>query len=87
VAKDRIAESEEGPSARQGSLVSGQPAPAARPSKPPPPVKVVVTDLDISFGQMVILLVKLALAAIPALSVLAVIGAVVAGFFVAFVQR
>ncbi|MFN7510283.1 MAG: hypothetical protein ACK5ZA_02360 [Betaproteobacteria bacterium] len=46
-----------------------------------------VTDLGISFGQMVILLVKLALAAIPALSVLAVIGAVVAGFFVAFLQR
>ncbi len=67
--------------------MSGQPAPAARPSKPPPPVKVVVTDLDISFGQMVILLVKLALAAIPALSILAVIGAVVAGFFVAFLQR
>ena len=54
---------------------------------PPPPAKVVVTDLDISFGQMVILLVKLALAAIPALSILAVIGAVVAGFFVAFLQR
>ncbi len=53
----------------------------------PPPAKVVVTDLDISFGQMVILLVKLALAAIPALSILAVIGAVVAGFFVAFLQR
>lgn len=67
--------------------MSGQPAPAARPSKPPPPVKVVVTDLGISFGQMVILLVKLALAAIPALSILAVIGAVVAGFFVAFLQR
>ncbi len=46
-----------------------------------------VTDLDISFGQMVILLVKLALAAIPALFVLGVIGVVVAGLFVAFVQR
>lgn len=68
--------------------MSGQPAPAARPSKPPPPpAKVVVTDLDISFGQMVILLVKLALAAIPALFVLGVIGVVVAGLFVAFVQR
>jgi hypothetical protein len=32
---------------------------------PDAPLKVRVTDVDISFGQMVILLLKLAIAAIP----------------------
>lgn len=46
------------------------------PAKPadPKPVRVTVVDFDVSFGQMIWLLVKLALAAIPALFILGVIG-------------
>ena len=43
-------------------------------------VEVVVTDVDIKFMSMVMLMVKGALAAIPALIILAIFGAVVAGF-------
>lgn len=42
-------------------------------------VEVVVKDVDIKFTSMVILMVKAALASIPALIILAVFGAVVAG--------
>jgi hypothetical protein len=45
----------------------------------PAPARVVVTDLDISFQSLVGLWIKLALAAIPALIVLGVLGAVVFG--------
>ena len=39
--------------------------------------EVIVTDFDIPFGSMVSLLVKLALAAIPAMIILAMIGALI----------
>lgn len=42
-----------------------------------------VVDVNIRFGSLVMLLVKLALAAIPALLILAVIGAFIAGLFTA----
>lgn len=44
------------------------------PDNPPKPVRVVVVDLDVSFGQLVSLLVKTALAAIPALLILLCVG-------------
>lgn len=43
------------------------------------PMTVTVSDLDIGFGNLVGLLVKLALAAIPALIILVAIAAIVAG--------
>ncbi len=42
--------------------------------------EVVVTDVDISFGNMVMLLVKLALASIPALFIVWIVMAVLGGF-------
>ena len=39
----------------------------------PTPVKVTITDLDIKFGTMVLLLVKMAFAAIPAFMIIAII--------------
>jgi hypothetical protein len=47
-------------------------APTERPLRSIP---VVVTDLDISFNNLVWLLVKIALAAIPALLILLIVGA------------
>jgi len=44
--------------------------------------QVVVTDIRMRFGSMVIFLVKLALAAIPALIILYVLGFIFVGFFV-----
>lgn len=40
------------------------------PKPPPEPTRIVVTDVRIPIGSMVVLLLKLALAAIPALLVL-----------------
>jgi hypothetical protein len=42
--------------------------------EPQKPVRVVVTDLDISFGHLVQLLLKLALALIPAALILGITG-------------
>jgi hypothetical protein len=53
------------------------PAAASRPE----PVLVRVTDIDISFGQMIVLMVKLAIAAIPAAILLFIIGLVFAVVF------
>lgn len=41
--------------------------------------EVVVTDIRMSFGSMVVFMVKWAIAAIPALIILLVIGAIAAG--------
>ncbi len=43
--------------------------------------KVVVTDVRIPFVSMVILMVKWSIASIPALIILAILGAILAGFF------
>lgn len=43
----------------------------------PEPQRVVVTDVDISFNHLMWLLVKTALAAVPATIILAVVGGVV----------
>jgi hypothetical protein len=43
------------------------------------PTRVVVTDLDISFSNAMLLLVKFALAAIPAALLLFVVGSLVIG--------
>ena len=45
--------------------------------------KVVITDIDIPFGSMVKFLVKGALAVIPAIIILAILGAVLTFFFAA----
>ena len=45
--------------------------------------KVVVTDVRIPFVSMVVLMVKLTIASIPALIILTIFGAIVAGFFAA----
>jgi len=58
---------------------------STQPTKPadPKPVRVTVVDIDVSFGQMIWLLVKLALAAIPALFILGVIGIAITVAFMA----
>ena len=43
-------------------------------NEPTRPVRVVVTDVHMQFGSMVTFLVKLALAAVPALLILSVVG-------------
>jgi hypothetical protein len=48
--------------------------------------EVVVTDVNIKFTSMVVLMVKAALAAIPALIILAIFGAIVGGFFSKFLS-
>jgi hypothetical protein len=42
-------------------------------------IEVVITDIKIPFGSMVVLILKWALAAIPAMIILIILGAVVAG--------
>ena len=44
---------------------------------------VVVTDVRMPFVSMVVLMVKWAIASIPALIILTIFGAIVAGFFAA----
>ena len=48
-----------------------------------PLTKVVVTDVDISFGQMVNLMVKFAVASIPAALILAFVGFAIGMVFTA----
>lgn len=45
---------------------------------------VVVKDVDISFGQMVVLLVKLAIASIPATIILFIVFGILLGIMTAF---
>lgn len=45
------------------------------------PTRVIVTDLDIGFGNLVGLLVKLVLAAIPAIIILVFIAGIIAAIF------
>jgi hypothetical protein len=49
----------------------------------PPTREVIVKDVDISFGQMVVLLVKLAIASIPAAIILWIVFAFFAGVMMA----
>jgi len=44
--------------------------------------EVVVTDINIKFTSMVVLMVKAALASIPALIILSIFGAIVSGLFI-----
>ncbi len=43
--------------------------------------EIVVTDIQIPFWSMVVLMVKLAIASIPALFILSICGMLAAGFF------
>ncbi len=45
------------------------------------PARVVITDIDISFGSLVLLMIKVAFAAIPASIILSIIVFVVAFIF------
>lgn len=54
-------------------------------SQPEYQQRVVVTDFDMSFGNMVGFMIKAAIAAIPALFILGVIGTVVGVFLAAAV--
>jgi len=47
--------------------------------------EVVVTDIQMSFGSMVVFMIKWAIAAIPALIILSVMGAIATGFLSAIV--
>jgi hypothetical protein len=49
------------------------------PGEPPAIYRVRVVDFDISFGNLVFLLVKVALAAVPALLILLLLGAIIVG--------
>jgi hypothetical protein len=49
--------------------------------------RVVVTDVHMQFGSMVVFLVKLALAAIPALLILSVVGVFAFAFLSALISR
>jgi hypothetical protein len=51
------------------------------------PQRVVVTNLDISFGNLVGLLLKLALAAIPAALILVIIGSLLFAIFTGLLTR
>jgi len=48
--------------------------------------KVVVTDIKIPFGSMVVLMVKWAVATIPALIILSVIGSIIFGVLTALMS-
>ena len=48
--------------------------------------KVVVTDIKIPFGSMVVLMVKWAVATIPALIILSVIGSIIFGVLTALIS-
>lgn len=50
-------------------------------SKIDPPQKVIVTDIEMSFGSMVSFMVKWAIASIPAIIILFMIGALLIGMF------
>ena len=47
--------------------------------------QVIVTDIVIPFWSMVVLMVKLAIASIPALMILSILGALATGFFTMFI--
>ena len=57
------------------AIAASRPAPIA----PDPPQRVTVTDLNISFGNMVVLMVKLAIASIPAAIILGLVWMFVVG--------
>ena len=57
----------------------GYGAPVDPPAPGTPAERVVVTDVDMPFGSMVVFMIKWALAAVPAVIILAVIWAMVAG--------
>jgi hypothetical protein len=64
------------------------PAPAVERELPPvaaPPERVAVVDLQVPFGSMVMFLVKLVLASIPALLILCALAALFWGSFIALV--
>jgi len=46
--------------------------------------EIVVTDIQIPFWSMVVLMVKLAVASIPALFILSIFGMLASGFFMMF---
>ncbi|MBE0469978.1 MAG: hypothetical protein IBX55_10790 [Methyloprofundus sp.] len=46
--------------------------------------EIVVTDIQIPFWSMVVLMVKLAIASIPALFILSIFGMLASGFFMMF---
>lgn len=52
----------------------------AVPATPQQPVRVRVVDLDISFGQMVVLMLKFAIASIPAAMILGAVAGVLVLF-------
>lgn len=52
-----------------------------------PPQRVTVVDIDVSFGHMVALIIKLALAAVPAMLVLGAVGAVAFAFIAGFLAK
>jgi hypothetical protein len=52
-----------------------------------PPQRVTVVDIDVSFGHMVALIIKLALAAVPAMLVLGAVGAVAFAFVAGFLAK
>ncbi len=47
--------------------------------------EVVVTDIQMTFGSMVVFMIKWAIAAIPALIILSILGSIVAGILSAIV--
>ncbi len=48
--------------------------------------EVVVTDIQMTFGSMVVFMIKWAIAAIPALIILSILGSIVAGVLSAIVR-
>jgi hypothetical protein len=54
--------------------------------EPSPVQRVVVVDFDMSIGNMVAFLIKLAFAAIPAAVIIGVLFAVIAGVFTAVMR-
>jgi hypothetical protein len=70
------------PSPKTQARVNQRPPFTPRPFSPPEKKnEVVVTDVRIPFGSMVILMIKWAIAAIPAFIILALLGFLVSGLF------
>lgn len=51
------------------------------------PTRTIITDVHIPFGSMIVLLLKLALAAIPALLILSAVGAFVFALAITLAAR
>lgn len=70
----------------EGFPVIERVVPGPTTSTPSSSQKVVVTDIEMPFGSMVSFMVKWAIASIPALIILTIIGLIATAFFAAIIR-